>query len=520
MRRGIFVAGVGAVTAAVAVGVIASSLVAVAVFSVAAVVFIALIISKRRLPIALLILAFLAAFPLPLIFPQSFEVGGGSVFLSDIMSGVVILLVLSGRGSTKMKLIVVAVLATLALFASFGLLSGGDAPALVRDLRGPAEVLSLTSGLIVEVRHGGAAHRRLLLSGLAAMVIGTGLILVFETVTRLEFFDLRSQDAVLYLGHQVANYSATRLTPPNDVLCAISGSVALMLWMQGRVRGTSVWWFWPFVVSGLLVGLANFSRNNLIAMVVVVLAGALLGGRLLRVVGRLVPFLAIGTLFVSSSLFFLTAYSTAARTLLESLWEAFVGRVLGGLNPSTLSVDSSALWRVRESNAAFSSIAERGVLGTGLGHAYRTTLPGEPFTDGSGVFYVHSSYLWVPVKLGLPIAALLLGLLGLLVIRSVRIAWARGADDTAVIAGWSLLALIPVLAVSPLPFSRGGAIVVGVVFALAVVSARSARGDHTMPLASDAAAVSRSSVFSSSEFVDEGVNVRFRRNHVQVWKAV
>ncbi len=252
---------------------------------------------------------FLACFPLPVAFPQSFTAGGGTIYVADLLTLLVLALVLSVPSAPRMKMLLVGALVVLATYAAIGLINHGDPSAVVRDLRGPVEVLALCAGLLVVLDERDPAVIRILVSALAVMVIGTAAVLVFETATRSGFFDLRSQDAVLYLGRQVASYSATRLTPPNDVLCAISGSAALMLWMQGRVKARQLWWFWPFVISGLAVGLANFSRNNLIAILAVVLAGTFLGGSFLRVVSRIVPLVLSALAILGSFVTFLVIYS-------------------------------------------------------------------------------------------------------------------------------------------------------------------------------------------------------------------
>lgn len=474
MMRNLILGGVATLVAAIAIGVYASLLPLIAGLMVASVVAVVLLSAPHKITWAIIALAFLACFPLPVAFPQSFTAGGGTIYVADLLTLLVLALVLSVPSAPRMKMLLVGALVVLATYAAIGLINHGDPSAVVRDLRGPVEVLALCAGLLVVLNERDPAVIRILVSALAVMVIGTAAVLVFETATRSGFFDLRSQDAVLYLGRQVASYSATRLTPPNDVLCAISGSAALMLWMQGRVKARQLWWFWPFVISGLAVGLANFSRNNLIAILAVVLAGTFLGGSFLRVVSRIVPLVLSALAILGSFVTFLVIYSPTARALLTSMTMAFNGRVLGGLDPKTLSVDSSALWRVRESNAALASISSTNGLGTGFGKAYRTILPGEPFTDGSGVFYVHSSYLWLPVKIGVPLSVLLFVLLAIVVIRPVRHVLRLKVSNLQVLSSWVVLALLPVFVVSPLPFSRNGAIAVGAALALAITARSSA----------------------------------------------
>ena len=80
------------------------------------------------------------------------------------------------------------------------------------------------------------------------------------------------------------------------------------------------------------------------------------------------------------------------------------------------TIDSRSLqWRIFENEEALQSIMQHPLLGVGLGNSYRdlTTLQGEAdgwFTNNSLAAgevsrftrYVHSSYIWIPVKMGIP----------------------------------------------------------------------------------------------------------------------
>jgi O-antigen ligase len=85
------------------------------------------------------------------------------------------------------------------------------------------------------------------------------------------------------------------------------------------------------------------------------------------------------------------------------------------LTPNETLDTASLQWRVFENAEALNSISRHPLFGVGLGNSYRniTTLQGEAdgwFTGRSLVAgevsrftrYVHSSYLWIPVKMGIP----------------------------------------------------------------------------------------------------------------------
>jgi O-antigen ligase len=84
-------------------------------------------------------------------------------------------------------------------------------------------------------------------------------------------------------------------------------------------------------------------------------------------------------------------------------WNAAVDRLSRGMQLETLVGDTSTQYRVDETKAAIQSIIAKPVLGIGLGNFYR---PAFQFEDPTNVeenlrWYIHNSYLWVWIDMGL-----------------------------------------------------------------------------------------------------------------------
>ena len=128
----------------------------------------------------------------------------------------------------------------------------------------------------------------------------------------------------------------------------------------------------------------------------------------------------IGRLALLSIPLFLIAFGLLGFGLQGLLQETPLFTLLSNRATTLLTpdetIDSRSLqWRIFENEKALTSIAAHPLLGVGLGNSYRslTILQGEAdgwFTSNSLAAgevsrftrYVHSSYLWIPVKMGIP----------------------------------------------------------------------------------------------------------------------
>jgi O-antigen ligase len=76
------------------------------------------------------------------------------------------------------------------------------------------------------------------------------------------------------------------------------------------------------------------------------------------------------------------------------------------MQPDTLAKDASTQWRVFETRYAIQSIVQHPLLGIGLGNFYRPAIENDPlwYPDKPNYglrWYIHNSYLWVWIDMGL-----------------------------------------------------------------------------------------------------------------------
>jgi O-antigen ligase len=77
-------------------------------------------------------------------------------------------------------------------------------------------------------------------------------------------------------------------------------------------------------------------------------------------------------------------------------------RLIRGMNPKILAIDSSTQWRIEETRYAVRSFLRQPLFGIGLGNPYRPPLQWEPAWSAENIqWYIHNAYLWVLVDAGL-----------------------------------------------------------------------------------------------------------------------
>jgi len=110
---------------------------------------------------------------------------------------------------------------------------------------------------------------------------------------------------------------------------------------------------------------------------------------------------------------------------------AFVERVLSIVTPEETLGSDSLQWRIFETEQGLRSVSENPLVGVGLGNSYRaiTTLQGEArgirtgYSLAAGKIssltrFLHNSYLFIAVKMGLPALACFLWFCAALVVKS------------------------------------------------------------------------------------------------------
>ncbi len=217
---------------------------------------------------------------------------------------------------------------------------------------------------------------------------------------------------IWHQGGSIGSIGSVRVVPPSHVLVyftnLIAGGLAIfspshklrimfaihfgLLGLALLLTYTRAQWFATFIALALMLVVivpiykSQFTRFIFFSIPVILLACSLLGFRLLQ-----------------------------ERTEKTTLFTLLGERAMTLLTPDETLGTSSLQWRIFETEEALNSISHHPLLGVGLGNSYRdiTTLQGEAngWFAGSSLAagdvsrftrYVHSSYLWIPVKMGIP----------------------------------------------------------------------------------------------------------------------
>ncbi len=210
-----------------------------------------------------------------------------------------------------------------------------------------------------------------------------------------------------HIGGSGGGFGAVRVVPPGHVLMYLMANVAFCL-VLGPLRTPWVRAFLALQLAFLGVGLLlTYTRAQWIASgIAVLLACALLPRAAKTSLGRLlllvVPILALAVGLVGTGLVSVGGAGAG---------EALVSRAASIFTPDDTLDTASLEWRVFEVEAAGRALSEQPFLGVGLGNDYRdvTLLQGEASgwlwqLDGSQgrlTRFVHNSYLYVAVKMGL-----------------------------------------------------------------------------------------------------------------------
>lgn len=278
----------------------------------------------------------------------------------------------------------------------------------------------------------------------------------------------RSEAAALFLNSSGAGVSDTTryLTAASQisvfVLCA---SLALVLVGRATLRQAA-----PYLVPSLILTFVSFSRNSFLALALAVIFAVIIArtmkpvavtARLAIVVGFPLLILALAN----------ASFGLPGGEFVTAQVDAFMSRVVGGLDTSTLSDDTSTIARMNEDAYLFKAIGESPFVGHGFGFAYRPPvgLPGS-FSATKGQYYGHNFYLWIAVKAGV------LGLAAFLVIAAAPVLLClRRRSKEAIALGSTGAGFLLAIAFAPFPndVSNGGSLAVGLLLgALVAATAR------------------------------------------------
>jgi O-antigen ligase len=225
-------------------------------------------------------------------------------------------------------------------------------------------------------------------------------------------------------------------------------------------------------LPALLITLLAFSRDALIVLGVTLAAAlvATVGWMAIRRFAVLALVVAALVAVVLPGALFLLQNSAAGAWLSDQL-NAFSSRVIGGVSPNVLAVDSSTQDRLHENAHLLAAFGDAPWSGHGLGYAYQLPFgKAESFTATLGTTYSHNFYLWWLAKAGAVGMASFAVFALTPVVRGIRSASAAAKISAAVSAG-----LLAGCTVDPMPLEPAQSLVLGLALGAAMGFARSPR---------------------------------------------
>jgi len=432
---------------------------------------------EEGLLLALVVVTFV---PLPVSVPAGVSLAGNTLDWASLVCLVAVghWLVRARTGHQGLLWTSVGISAVIA-FSVVGFVNGADAAYWWRDVRG---LLHLAVAAVLVVRTHTPRQVRLLLHtcGLIVSITAVGVVLA---ALGLELFAFRAESAALYAGRASEVYSSTRVIAPAGVMAGALGGVLvaclLIGWADTLGRSpcrTRLSAGVGYLAASVVVVALSYTRGYFLVLVIISLAGlvpaASRSWAVVRAVAAVTVVGGLGAVVINLRSWFprpLVAFVNGAV-------EAFNGRVLAGLQPGTISEDTSTTWRFRETAAALDAFSDNWLVGVGFGAPYRQLLPGEVFEGRDGLTYVHSSYIWILTKVGVLGSLAVLWLVWLWLAALAR----RGNRPAAATAllGFAMLALAAQMVTSPTPFEIENSVLVGVLVGLTTATSRRATAAH------------------------------------------
>ena len=427
------------------------------------------------------IMAWIALFLAFASLPPEIPVGNGMWPLGMYTYHVVLLLAIAflvphARVRFSEYLVPGIFLLTLAYFTVVGL-AGGNNPERVSR-----EVLFL-----VELVAGFVLALLIVRAGFVREAIGVlGVVLWFSAGMTLvsSLTGLQLIGRAVSLQAETGGAQAIRLityaeTPALAVLAAL---VAAQIVGRGRLSALLA-----LGLPALLITLLAFSRDALIVLGVSA-AAALLATLGWMAIRRLAVLAAVAAALVGvvlpAALFVL--HNSEAGTWLSDQLNAFSERVIGGISPNAMAVDSSTQDRLHENAHLLAAFGEAPLFGHGMGYAYQLPFgKAGSFTATLGTTYAHNFYLWWLAKAGAAGMASFAVFALTPVVRGIRSASAAARISAAVSAG-----LLAACTVGPMPLEPAQSLSLGLALGVAMGFARSPRNAERSELTRRTAAVS------------------------------
>lgn len=364
----------------------------------------------RAKPWTILVAAAVSAILQPPSF-LGFQVGVGShaLYFSDLLLPLAFAFALARRGRLhKAEFPAWALLAAIAAATAWGALRGNDFKALVQDARGPVYlVLSYLSLLRMWSPKVGRA-----LQWAGALTLwATALAMLVQSATGVVLLSGRVQNVVQQKTavSSARSFDVTRfLLNPRPLAMVVLVAATIAALSGSRTRGHGLW-IVAALVPSFVICFLSYSRALLVGVGFALALSGLLAlrsrfrpWRVVASVGALVLVAVPVPLGLSSS-----AVNNANGNFVARQVAAFNGRVIGGLSSSQVTSSSGNQWRLREAGYALTAVETSPLVGHGIGFAYRPdviatgALQSFKSSPDYGTRFIHNSYLFLLVKLGL-----------------------------------------------------------------------------------------------------------------------
>jgi O-antigen ligase len=326
-------------------------------------------------------------------------------------------------------------------------------------------LVELVAGFVLALLIVRTHHVRECIVVIAAVLWFSAAMILASSLTGLQLIG-----RAVSLQAETGSAEAIRLLTYTQIPAMAVLAALLAAQIVGRARPLA---YLVLGLPALIITLLGFSRDALIVTAVAAAAAfvSTLGWLAVRrlavlaaVSAGLVAVVVPGTLFLLQS--------TAAGDWLSDQVNAFSSRVIGGLSPTALAVDSSTLDRLHENAHLLTAFADAPLFGHGLGYQYQLPFgKAESFTATLGTTYAHNFYLWWLAKAGLVGMASFAVFALTPVVRGIRSASAEAKISAAVSAG-----LLAGCVVDPMPLEPAQSLVLGMALGAAMAFAWTRQG--------------------------------------------
>jgi len=443
----------GAITVSLLAGLVAAFHGMLLVVALATVTALALVFVRPQWSVsATIVLAFTA---MPAIIPRGISQFGLSVYFYESTLIVAAIYAWTQLPPVRYAMSRSLAMAAIAIFGiALGFLLGNPTSRVIEDPRG---LIQMSIAILVAARVAYSPIESTVVRATKWSLWVSAILIVAASLSGIKLAG-RTEDAGLSFvgqGERALSGASRFLTSATHFSLAVTCiCVGLLV-----VRASTFRKVWTYLIPAAIVVFLSFSRNSLVALSLTVIV-ALLVNRQFRDFVRTVT----GVAIVAVTTWIVSLFARASTDLPSVSWfvtqiDAYWDRVFSGLSGEVIASDTSAQYRVKESQYLTAAIAESPLYGHGTGYAYRPAVgPAGSYTQTSGVYYAHNFYYWLLVKSGL------IGFAAFVYASFLPLiaAWKRATPRTAVLIG-TLVGFLAISTVAPMPLGTdsGAALLLG-----------------------------------------------------------